>query len=192
MTDTTPTPGIYRIEPAASMVEFTTTHLFGLGKVAGKLTIDAGEISVAATPTASTVSLTVPTFSFDTGNSGRDKAVKSKRFLDATRHPVISFSSNALHLDGDNWLLTGDLTVRGVSTSLDVRIDEAACKGSSFTARATGVVDRYDLGVTNAKRMAGRRLEFTVTIHARNDADGAASLDGSSSANRPRNKESAP
>ena|GEM_PF-472252 len=192
MSDTTPTPGIYRIEPGASTVEFTTTHLFGLGKVAGKLTIDAGGISVATTPTASTVSLTVPTFSFDTGNSSRDKAVTSKRFLDATRHPVISFASSELQQDGDHGLLTGDLTLRGVSTPLDVRIDEAVCEGSSFTATATGVVDRYDPGVTKVKGVAGRRLEFAVTIHARNDADRGVSPDGSSFAEPSHNKESAP
>ena len=115
----------------------------------------------------------------------------SKRFLDATRNPVISFTSSKLQLDGDKWLLTGDLTVRGVSASLDVRIDEVGSEGSSFTAKATGVVDRYDLGVTKAKGMAGRRLEFTVTIYARNDADRPAGLDSSSSANPPRNRKMA-
>ena len=184
-------PGTYHVDPSASWVDFTTTHLFGLGKVTGRMTIDAGEISVAETPASSTISLVASASSFDTGNPARDKAVKSKRFLDAIQHPVISYSSSELKQDGDHWLLTGELNVLGQSAPLVVRIGEVASDSAAFSAKAAGVVDRYALGVTKAKGMAGRRLEFTVTIQAQSEANGEAAVGGSSSANPPKYKESA-
>lgn len=191
MTYATPKPGTYRVDPSASWVDFTTTHLFGLGKVTGRMMIDAGEISVAESPASSTIAIVASTSSFDTGNSIRDKAVKSKRFLDAIQHPVISFSSSELKQDGGHWLLAGELTVLGQSAPLDVRIGEVASDSASFSAKAAGAVDRYTLGVTKAKGMAGRRLEFTVAIQAHGEADGAARVRRSSSANPSQQEESA-
>ena len=106
--------------------------------------------------------------------------------------PLKSFEiGSELKQGGDQWLLTGELTVLGGSTPLDVRIDKVATNGSSFIASAAGVVDRYAFGVTKAKVMAGRRLEFTGTIHAHSDADRGGSVDTSSSAIPSHDKEGA-
>ncbi len=91
-----PAAGDYRIDPGRSTVTFGTRHLFGLGPVRGAVTLREGHIRVADQQAESSVRAVVAAAGMRTGNSGRDTAVQSARFLDAIRHPDITFASTGL------------------------------------------------------------------------------------------------
>jgi polyisoprenoid-binding protein YceI len=62
--------------------------------------------------------------SFSTNNAERDAHVKSADFLDVDQFPTISFTSKAVtQKDDDEFIVTGDLTIHGVTKSVDVKFE---------------------------------------------------------------------
>ena len=62
------------------------------------------------------ISMKIDVRSIDTGNSERDKALKSKEFFNVTKYPYITFEGTNLRWLSDTKLkLTGVLTINGIS-----------------------------------------------------------------------------
>lgn len=161
-TDTTTTPqlGHYEIDTGSSTVTFTIRHLFGLAAVRGAFTIRTGTVDVAEPVTDSRVQVDIDTASFHTGNEQRDSNIRSARFLDADRYPVMTFTSGRLH----GSVLEGTLTVRDVTRPVSLAIEEPAVQPGAFTARATTRIDRTEFGVTAQRGIAGRYLDVALEI----------------------------
>lgn len=161
-----PAPGTYRIDPTRSRIAFTTRHLFGLGLVRGTFALRDGEIHVADRVEESHARAIVPAASFHTGQSGRDRTVRSARLLDVEAEPDISFVSERLSgADGDP-ILEGTVTVRRTARPVALRITEVDCAGGELHARATTRIDRYAFGVTRYRGLAARRLDFCLELVA--------------------------
>jgi polyisoprenoid-binding protein YceI len=160
-----PAVGTYRIDPAGSEIAFTTRHMFGLGPVRGTFALREGVVRVADPAEASSVRATVAAGSVDTGVGARDNTVRSRQYLDAERHPDITFAAHRVVRD-EGWVLRGALTVRGRTEPLDVRIEEVRVTGDRLRLLAGAEVDRYAWGVTAMKGMTGRRLRFTLSLVA--------------------------
>ncbi|UQS24371.1 YceI family protein [Amycolatopsis thermalba] len=161
-----PAAGAYRIDAAASRLSFRTRHFFGLGPVRGSFRLREGQVRVADPVGGSEVVATIDAASIDTGNSGRDRTVRSGQYLDTSRHPDITFTSAAAERDGAGWVLRGTLTVRGTSGPLDVVVDSVIAEGPRLRARARSRVDRYAFGVTAMKGMTGRYLDLELELIA--------------------------
>ncbi|WP_049576444.1 YceI family protein [Streptomyces sp. SBT349] len=155
-----PRLGRYEIDTAASSLTFVTRHVFGLLPVRGSFSIGAGTVDVAEPPDDSRVHVEIETASFHTGNGARDASVLSPRFLDAARHPLITFDSARL----DGTALTGTLTACGMSRPVTLEIERSDVAPDVLTARATARVDRTAFGVTASRGMAGRHLDLTLDI----------------------------
>lgn len=160
-----PAVGAYRIEPGESTITFATRHMFGLAPVHGSFALREGVVHVGHPAETSSVRATVSTASFDTGLAARDNTVRSKQYLDAEKHPDITFTANGVVHDG-GWVLRGTLTVRGRTEPLDVRVDEVRVMDARLRVRASAEVDRYAWGITAMRGMTGRRLRFTLSLVA--------------------------
>jgi polyisoprenoid-binding protein YceI len=67
------------------------------------------------------VVLRIAAASIDTGNADRDTHLRSADFLDVATHPEITFASTAVEpVETDVYRVTGDLTIRGVTRSVDI------------------------------------------------------------------------
>ena len=55
-----------------------------------------------------------------TNNELRDGHLKGSDFFEVEKHPAITFRSTGAKPDGDTIVMTGDLTIRGVTNSVDV------------------------------------------------------------------------
>jgi polyisoprenoid-binding protein YceI len=157
---TTPQLGRYEIDPGGSTVTFRTRHLFGLAPVRGTFAISSGTIDVAEPLAGSGAYAEIEAASFRTGNGQRDGAVRSARFLDAGRHPLITFRSEGI-VDA---ALTGTLTVRGVSRPVSLAVEVTGVSPGSFSARAATRVDRTEYGVTASRGLAGRYLDLSLEV----------------------------
>ena len=105
---------IYQIDPVHSNVEFTIRHL--VGRVSGSFTGLTGSILYdPAQPDSSAVVASIDVATVVTHNERRDKDLKSPNFFDAERYPSIDFSSTGVVLKGDRLMVTGDLTMHGVT-----------------------------------------------------------------------------
>src|SRR5688500_2238637 len=74
-------------------------------------------------PENSTAEVTIQTASIDTGNADRDGHLRSADFFDVEKWPVITFTStSARAADDDEYVLTGDLTVRDVTRQVELKV----------------------------------------------------------------------
>jgi polyisoprenoid-binding protein YceI len=142
----------YQFDKAHTNVGFQVRHIFT--NVSGKFTDFAGTIQVdRAKPENSTVEFTIQSTSIDTSEPRRDTHLRSADFFDVANNPTISFKSTSLKANGkDSWLVTGDLTMHGVTK--EVVLDVTGVKeikdpwgNTRMGAVATTKVDRKDYGL---------------------------------------------
>lgn len=121
MTDLSATTGTWDIDPTHTTIGFSTRHAM-VAKVRGSFSEFTGSFTLdGANPTNSIANLTIVTSSFDTKNADRDAHVKSADFLDVDQFPTITFVSKAVtQKSDDTFVVTGDLTVHGVTNSVDI------------------------------------------------------------------------
>ena len=173
---TTPPPGNYVIDLSHTHAGFAVKH-FGLSKVKGEFTEVEGNLVIAEDPTASTVNATINTASFNSRDEGRDAHVRSADFLDVENHPTITFSSTNVKPDGDDWLVSGDLTIKGVTRSVDLVTEfEGAITDPYGLERiafsASTEIDRNDFGLDfNAALetgglIVGKTVKITLEVEA--------------------------
>jgi polyisoprenoid-binding protein YceI len=159
MTSTTPTitlpkAGIYLIDPAHTEVGFVARHLIGT-KVRGRFTEVSGTFTVAEKPEDSKLEAEVQAASIHTNQSMRDDHLRTNDFLDVANHPTLTLKSTGLkRVDDTHWVLTGDLTIRGVTKSVDFDLEylgegAAMQEGKTVVAfSASAEIDRRDFGVS--------------------------------------------
>ncbi|PYF75543.1 YceI family protein [Pedobacter nutrimenti] len=111
------------LDPTHSELQFKVKHLM-ITTVTGKLNDFSAElVSQADDFNDAQVSFEAKTSSIDTGNTDRDNHLKSGDFFDAEKYPVISFKSTALVKDGDDYKLTGELTLKEVTKSVKLDVE---------------------------------------------------------------------
>jgi len=157
--------GDYMLTGGAN-ISFRTRHMFGLGPVKGRLTVQSGIIDVVQGIKGSTVTALIDAKSFTTRNPLRDVQVRSPLFLGVKRNPTFKFESTDVVQKGSDWVVLGTLTVRGKTAPVSVVLDRLSVKDGMLHIHARGEVDRYALGVKMMKGMAARKLTFEIDSFA--------------------------
>ena len=121
MSDLTATTGTWTLDPSHTVLGFSARHAM-VSKVKGRFTDFDGTITLdGADPAISSATLTVRTASIDSRNADRDAHLTSPDFLDVETFPTLTFvSTDVLQKTDDQFVVTGDLTIRGVTRSIDV------------------------------------------------------------------------
>jgi polyisoprenoid-binding protein YceI len=147
-----PSPGVWTVDPIHSAVAATAQHL-GLSTVHGRFTDFAAHIDIAPTLEESTVTAVIKAASIDTGNETRDDHLRSADFLDADKHPAITYRGTGLTPAGpDRWIVHGDLTLSGVTRRVDLDLiylgtGPDAWGGMRAAFRATTELRREDFAM---------------------------------------------
>ncbi len=147
-----PAAGTWEIDASHSDLQITARHLM-VTKVRGTFADLSGTIVVAENPTQSTVSVTAQAGSVTTGSADRDGHILSPDFLDAENFPTVTFVGTRVTPRGDDWDLTGDLTIRGVTKPVTFAMSFEGIANDPFgntkaAFAATGSIDREDWGLT--------------------------------------------
>jgi polyisoprenoid-binding protein YceI len=153
-TQTLPRTGTYVIDPAHTEVGFVARHLVGT-KVRGRFTDVSGTFTVGDNPADSTLEAVVQAESIHTNQLQRDEHLRTNDFLDVPNYPTLTLKSTGLkQVDDTHWIMTGDLTVRGVTKSVDFDLEflgegPSMQEGKTVVAfEATATIDRRDFGVS--------------------------------------------
>jgi polyisoprenoid-binding protein YceI len=117
-----PAAGTWQIDPGHAEVGFVGRH-FGLTKVRGRFTGVDGAVVVADDPTDSSVQVTIDMRSVSSGDQSRDDHLRSADFFDVDQHPTATYRSSAVHVDGTSGAIDGDLTIKGVTRPVRLRMD---------------------------------------------------------------------
>jgi polyisoprenoid-binding protein YceI len=155
-----PRLGRYAIDTDHSSITFKTRHFLGLLPVKGTFAIRSGTIEVAEPLAESSLRVEVDAAGFHTGNALRDTQVRSAKFLDTGRHPLITFVADRV----ETTMISGVLTVCGVAKPERLAVVRSEVFPETFTVRATTRVDRYDFGVTASRLMTGRHFDLTLEV----------------------------
>ena len=169
-----PAGGRWQIDPGHTEVAFIGRH-FMLTKVRGRFTGVAGTITVADEPGESTAEVIIDMASVESGSQARDDHLRSPDFFDTARHPTATFSGRAAGWNGARGLLTGELTIRGITRPVTLRAgylghvaDPWGGQRAIFTAE--GTLNREDWGLTWNMPLEGGGLlvsrEIRIEIEA--------------------------
>ncbi len=172
-----PEAGSYKLDPSHSAVEFVARHLM-ISKVRGGFGDVSGTVSIAANPEDSSVDVSIAVASLNSGEAARDEHLRSADFFDAETYPTIAFKSTSVeHAGGENWKMTGDLTVRDVTRPvvLDVEFEGATVTpfgDNRIGFSASTEVNREDWGLTwnvaieTGGVVVGKKIRLELAVEA--------------------------
>lgn len=141
------------IDPSHSEVGFAVRHMM-IATVKGRFTKVEGTLQFdPENLAAATFEGKIEAASIETRDENRDNHLRSADFFDVENHPQITFSnSKVTEVDGNEFKLTGDLTIRGVTKQvtlsgefLGTNVDPWGNTKAGFTA--TGKVNRKEFGL---------------------------------------------
>ena len=115
--------GNWKFDPLHTQVEFSAKHL-GMMTVRGHFAeVTAGGNIDPEHPEKSQVEATINTASIRTHNEQRDKDLRGSNFLEIEKYPTMHFKSTKLEVNGDDKAtLTGDLTIKGTTKPVTLRV----------------------------------------------------------------------
>jgi polyisoprenoid-binding protein YceI len=150
---TIPTAGTYLLDAAHKRVGFVARHMM-VAKVRGEFAEATATITVAEDPTQSSVTATIQAASINTAQADRDAHLRSPEFLDVEQFPTLEFRSTGVKSrDGNEFVLTGELTIKGVTRTVDLDVEFEGVGRSPFGQDIFGFsasteIDREEFGLT--------------------------------------------
>jgi polyisoprenoid-binding protein YceI len=145
--------GTWDLDPAHTTVGFAVKHAM-VATVRGHFSGFTGGATInAENPEQSSAWLDIDPTTITTNNEMRDGHLKSGDFFEVEKHPAISFRSTSAKLDGDDLVMTGDLTIRGVTNPVDVvwefgGIAKDPYGNTKAGFEGTGTLSRKEWGLT--------------------------------------------
>ena len=129
----------WQIDAAHSEIQFAVRHMM-ISTVRGRFTQFTGTIEAdEQNPTAAQVNVTIDAASIDTGNTDRDKHLRSPDFLNAEQFPQITFKSTSVEQNGQSeGKLHGELTIRDVTKPVVLDVEYAGIAKSPWGTTSAG------------------------------------------------------
>jgi polyisoprenoid-binding protein YceI len=174
--------GTWTFDPVHSLIEFAARHN-EIAYVKGRFTRYSGTINVDASDLLkSTVELTIDVNSVDSqAVQGREDLIKGEDMLDTAKYPEISFKSNSIQQkDLANYVITGDLTIRGTTKQYQVpvtfngvvvtRMGPAAGFSGDLTIKLSDFGVPFTREFEPGRRVVGDDLKVELQIEAKPQA----------------------
>ncbi|HLD70154.1 MAG TPA: YceI family protein [Candidatus Omnitrophota bacterium] len=168
---------IFQIDRSHSSIGFALKHLT-ISTVTGEFTDYSGTIQYdAKDPAAFTAEVMIQAATIDTHQKKRDDHLRGADFFDTEKFPIISFKSKKCASDANGYLLTGDLTMHGVTKEISIPLTISGPVKSPMGSDVIGVsaettINRQDFGVSWNKAldtggfMVGDEVKISVNLEA--------------------------
>jgi polyisoprenoid-binding protein YceI len=171
----------WSLDPHHTSVTFSAKHL-GVATVRGsfgQVTADL-ELDDPNDPTTGRGTVTIQAASITTGSEQRDGHLKSADFLDVEHSTEIVFTLKSIKRDGDNYKVTGDLTIKGVTKEITLDYEHSGSVVDPFGntkvgGTLTGTINRSDWGLTWNVPLGGGG--FLVSEKVKLEIDGELTLE---------------
>lgn len=143
--------GSWEIDPVHSAASFVVRHAM-ISKVRGSFSGLSGEITIGEDPLDSSVTAVIDLASVDTGNADRDAHLRAPDFFDVEQYPELTFVSTGVRPGDDGYVLSGDVTVHGVTRPVELALDFHGVTQDPFGSTragfsATTELNRKDFGL---------------------------------------------
>lgn len=167
----------WAFDTSHSGIGFSVRHLM-ISKVRGSFGKWSGTFEYdEADPTKSKLEVHIDAASIDTKEEKRDAHLRSPDFFDVANHPELVFASTAVTRDGDGYVVTGELTIRGVTRAVDLNVESLGTgkdpwgnQRVAFEAKTT--INRRDFGLNwnqaleTGGILVGEKVEITIDVEA--------------------------
>lgn len=142
----------WSIDSTHSEVGFKVKHMM-FTNVSGKFKTYDAEITTEDDDfTKSEISFSADINSIDTNNTDRDNHLKSADFFDAENHPKLTFKSSSLTKSGDEYQLTGELSLHGITKTVKLDAEVSGLLkdpwgNTKVAMNISGKINRKDWGL---------------------------------------------
>ncbi|MDT4913748.1 MAG: hypothetical protein QOC66_2876 [Pseudonocardiales bacterium] len=156
-TEFTNLTGTYTFDTVHSRLGLVARHAM-VTKVRGAFNEFEGSAVIdGENPANSSATVTVQVASVDTRNAQRDGHLRTNDFLDIENYPQITFTSTSIaHLGGNDFEVTGDLTIKDVTRSVTIPLE--------FQGAATDPFGNQRIGFEGSTQIL--RSDFGITYNA--------------------------
>jgi polyisoprenoid-binding protein YceI len=143
----------YKIDAAHSDILFKVKHLM-ITTVTGQFkNFDATLTAEKEDFSDAQISFTADVNSIDTRSEQRDGHLKSIDFFNAEQFPELKFTSTSLTKNGEGYILKGDLTIRDVTKTIELKADYAGAMVDPWGQKkvgfeAEGKIKRKEFGLS--------------------------------------------
>lgn len=162
----------YTVDPTHSFIEFKTKHL-GFSWLSGRFNTIEGSMTYdpEAGPEAQAINLTIETESLDTNHEKRDEHLKSADFFNVDEFPTITFNSTGYDGDADGGMLSGELTLLGVTKEVAFEVKKIGEGDDPWGGYRAGFEGQYtlarsDFGMSYDLGPAAEEVELDLWIEA--------------------------
>lgn len=162
------TPGTYTADLTHTTAAFTVRHA-GISKVRGTLAVTSAVVTIGDEIESSAVAATLDAASVNTGNPDRDAHLRTADFWDTEKNPAWTFTSTSVAAADDDLVVTGDLSINGVTRSVTLRteftgtaVDPYGNTRAGF--EATTEISRKDYGLTYNAILEGGGVLISDTV----------------------------
>lgn len=103
--------------------------------------------------TATRIEFSADVDSINTNNEQRDTHLRSADFFDAENHSRLTFIGKKFEADGEDHKLTGDLTIRGTTKPITLKVEHTGIVTDPYGQvkagfTVTGKISRKEFGLT--------------------------------------------
>src|SRR5512139_525543 len=164
--------GTWAIDPSHSEIGFTARHL--MSKVRGLFETFEGQIVTGEQPSATA---TVDLNSINTRDANRDAHLRSADFFDVEKSGPMTFTSTKVEEGGKGLLVTGDLTIKGVTKPVTLDVEylgtdtdpwggtRAGFEGTTQISRKEWGVD-FNIPMDGGRLLVGDKIDITISAQA--------------------------
>jgi len=153
--------GAWTLDDSHSELGFTVRHMM-ISRIRGRFRSFQSTVVVTENALLSSVEATIDVKSLDTGNGPRDAAVLSSEYLDAENYPQLIFRSTDMRADGENYVLSGDLTIRTVTRPVELKVQ--------YTGEVTDPFGNERIGLSAQGEI--NRKDFDISVDLPMDGGG--------------------
>jgi polyisoprenoid-binding protein YceI len=164
--------GTWTIDPSHSEIGFTARHL--MSKVRGLFEKFEGQVVTGDQPSARA---TIDLNSINTRDENRDAHLRSGDFFDVENTGAMTFRSTRVEQGGKGLLVTGDLTIKGVTKPVTLDVEylgsetdpwggtRAGFEGTTQISRKEWGVD-FNIPMDGGRLLVGDKIDITVAVQA--------------------------
>lgn len=145
--------GNWTLDSDHSRIGFSARHAM-VSKIRGAFNDVTGTLVVSEDGwDASKVTVSVDVNSIDTRNADRDAHLRGADFFDVEQYPTMEFVSESIdEVDSNQYIVYGDLTIRGITKSVSIPLEITGMGEDSFGNLRAGLegnrrIDRKEWGI---------------------------------------------
>ncbi|MCS6771083.1 MAG: YceI family protein [Kiritimatiellae bacterium] len=148
----------YEVDPSHSHIGFAVRHMV-VATVRGTFDEYVGSFNYdPENPANFSASATIKTASINTRNAKRDDHLRSPDFFDAEQFPEIKFETTGAELAGDQLVVRGNLTMRGVTKEIILPLTFSGIVKDPWGNTRVGfegstTINRQDWGISWSKTL---------------------------------------